>query len=300
MKNRKTESIAPFIKPYSGASTDLPRILMSPSDMGVRRNGGKNGTRFAPQSITYCLKKLNNHYLNQSLTTQIVSDQESERINFPAAQIQSSKKIEKLISNGHKPLIHLGGGHDHAFPFLMAIHQLEEIKHIVCINIDAHCDTRMDYENHSGTPFRNFDHFTKKPFHIIQIGIQDFANGQSTLTPLKNSTEQKFSINQIRTLSKNFSEVPDILFQEIPFKVCEKTFIYFSLDCDAIDGAFMSGVSAINPDGLPPHYIKLLLKNCFHVLKTKRQALGIYEFNPVYDPYMLGSKYLAQLIYSVL
>lgn len=300
MKNRKSESIAPLIESYSAKSKTLPRILFSPSDIGVRRNGGKNGTRFGPQAIMFSLNKLNNHYLNDVVITHTVSNQETERLDFVKAQIQSSNEIEKHLRFETKPIIHIGGGHDHAYPLLRAAHQREEIKKIVCVNIDAHCDTRVDTENHSGTPFRNFDQFSSKPFHIIQVGIQDFANSKSTLGQLENSTEQKFSIDQIRVLSKNFNEIPATLFQEIPFEICQDTLVFFSLDCDAIDGGFMSGVSAINPDGIPPHYIKQLLKHCFQTFSAQKNIFGIYEYNPIHDPHSLGSKYLAQLIYSVL
>ena len=55
-------------------------------------------------------------------------------------------------------------------------------KIILIINFDAHCDTRVDDRSHSGTPFRDFDGVAKKPFHLIQIGIHEYANNDMTLS----------------------------------------------------------------------------------------------------------------------
>ncbi len=305
MKNRKLETLSQMIKQTDNGSTknvstDSFVIMSSPSDVGVMRNRGRNGARFAPRAILNSLKKLTS---NTSQTGPIevieVTTQESERLDFHQAQINSSQKILELIkSNKGKKYIHLGGGHDHAFPLLLAINNSNRFKNIVILNIDAHCDTRIDDIRHSGTPFRDFDQSATKDYHLIQYGIQLFSNSASTLTPLKKGTHQQFLLEDLMSDPKVLKESLQKTFDQVPFEINHETAIFFSLDCDAIKGESMKAVSAVNGRGLDTECIHQLLQS-LNCAPSATKFFGIYEYNPVYDDLsQLGARTLGSMLYK--
>lgn len=301
MKNnsRESSSMEKLLENSEQSKNNSLIILTSPSDVGVMRNLGRNGSRHAPRSIISTLKKYNNHKRNETIPIQEVSSQSMEKNNFHHAQNQSALKIERaLTANPNAKVIHIGGGHDHALPYLRALQSSKFIDNILILNIDAHCDTRVDSENHSGTPFRNFAHEAKLPFHIIQYGIQDNANSPTTISPLPAGSTEILKIDKIRRETQNFSSLYTKLLLSCPFEITQRTALFISLDCDAIDGSQMQAVSAVNGNGLPLTHIHSLLDQMKH-LSLPHTTFGIYEFNPVYDNInQLGSRSIASLIYK--
>lgn len=275
-------------------------IFYSPSDVGVMRNNGRNGARYAPKAILNRLAKLNNH-LNEKdrIIVKEVTNQNIELRNFEQARASSIANFSHLYSTATK--IHLGGGHDQIYPLLKAIEQNENIKNIIILNIDAHCDTRINASPNSGTPFRDFDSECVKPFHIIQYGLQKYSNSISTLTSLENGSEEKHFIDTIRKRTENFSKGDKNLFGNVPFEITEETAVIFSLDCDGIDGSNMTAVSAVNPDGLPSQYVLGIAKQLNESFPRAVKFYGFYEFNPVYENESLYStKVIASILYEIL
>ena len=276
-------------------------MLLSPSDIGVRRNNGRNGTRFGPKAITNTFKKLNFHsdILFEEIDILTVSDQTEEQSNFEQAQILSSKNISSQLTQSNQKVLHIGGGHDHVFPLLSAIEQTNHFDNILVLNIDAHCDTRVADIHNSGTPFRNFSEFTKKPFHIIQYGIQHYANSDETMTPLPNGSSEFLFFEELKKKTLNFTNIPEDLFVSCPFEITEKTAFVLSLDADAIHGSEMPGVSAVNGMGIPSLHVHDLISLTKE--RFSRSFFGIYEFNPVYDSInQLGARVISSFIYQYL
>jgi hypothetical protein len=79
LENRSSERLEKlFFNDPSALS--LADIFFHQSDIGVIRNGGRNGARFAPKAIYSILKKLAWHGpWNHKLTTHFFSDQEFEK-----------------------------------------------------------------------------------------------------------------------------------------------------------------------------------------------------------------------------
>jgi formiminoglutamase len=301
MKNRQQESISPLLNWVTSSLPYSNLILSSPSDIGVRRNGGRNGARFAPKGILNVLKKMNKHDFQNRIDIVDVTDQSEELKDFEDSQLKSAKKIENEINiNKQNKIIHIGGGHDHAYPLLKALDNSPQFENILILNIDAHCDTRIDDKHHSGTPFRDFDNDSTKPFHLIQYGIHSFANSKSTFTPLKNGTSETIMLRDILNSKNTPLELLKSLMEKCPFEITEKTALYFSLDCDAICGEQMKAVSAVNPMGLPLLHVDTLLDK-FKTKTSGKTIFGLYEYNPVYeDLSQLGSRGLSHLIYNFL
>jgi formiminoglutamase len=259
-------------------------FLISESDEGVRRNKGRCGARFAPKVILNHFLKLNNHLKNiGTITSLIVSDATGEKKNFEKAQEIQRRNISLGLATPRKNLIHLGGGHDHVYPLLTAIDKRGKYKEILIINIDAHCDTRVDESHHSGTPFRNFDTVVKTKTSLVQVGIHPFANSKSTLSSLDNIEQTVIHAGEI--FEFDFS------------KLSKETFILLSLDADGLDSSIMKAVSAVNPFGIKQREVLSIIGE---IKKTKLDcAFGIYEYNPLFDDLSSqGAKILSHLIYK--
>lgn len=272
-------------------------IAKSPSDVGVRRNKGRNGARYAPLAIEAALKKMNDHLNRASYHSVAVSDQEAEKANYEQAMDKSADRLSALLRVPRERVAHLGGGHDHALPLLKALER-QSGKNTLIVNFDAHCDTRVDDISHSGTPFRDFDRAAKKPFHLVQIGIHNYANSPATLSPLTNNTEKIFFRSDVKALEeKGFAESA---LSQCPFKVDEDTNLFISLDCDALSSSVMSAVSAVNHNGLDPEKV-LEWTEVLKGLPCRNKVLGVYEYNPLFeDLSQKGARYLAGLIYHYL
>jgi formiminoglutamase len=298
MKNNKRylESLSPHFEMELKTETKSLFLLAS-NDEGVMRNKGRNGSRYAPEAILNNLKKMNNH-IDNALPAYVHEVFPNSEDAFEEKQNLSAKEIYNTIKEHmNKNIVHLGGGHDHAYPFLKALESNSKIKNILILNIDAHCDTRIDTIHHSGTPFRNFTDETKKNVFLIQYGIHNYANSTSTLTPIKNGKENHYSVFKARENSKGFGKLDKSLFEHLPFKLGEETFIYLSLDCDAIESSTMEAVSAVNHEGIPLSYLQLIINKVKSLSGPK--AFGVYEYNPIYDNLsQKGSRALCSLIYN--
>jgi formiminoglutamase len=294
MKNDKRylESMSPLIDEKLHKENRI-LWLSSPSDIGVRRNQGRNGTRFAPRSIMNVFKKLNNHtpVKDHYIGHVNVSDQTLESENFHDAQVISSNNIHQQLKNFQgNQIIHIGGGHDHAYPMLCALEK-SGIEEVIILNVDAHCDTRVDAIRHSGTPFRDFTNESKIKVRLYQYGIHRYANSPSTMSDLKNSQMHIVYRHQSQG-HLNFLDA-DINWNN------PKLAVYFSLDTDALDGSLFEGVSAVNGNGLELSHVKQLMLDFFHKSKKAKKVLGIYEYNPVYDNLsQKGARAIASLIYD--
>lgn len=258
------------------------QLLLSSSDFGVRLNHGRAGTKYAPQALSNIFFKMGNFQLKKT-TFKIteVSDQQLELTDFKEAQLKETSNILKNLDLTKKN-IHIGGGHDHAYPMLQALDKKLNKKFCI-INIDAHLDTRVDEINHSGTPFRDFDRIANNGHMLLQYGIHLYANSEST--------QQKLSTLDQKVFRKGSCKFYDEI-NLIP----KDTFIYLSLDADAIDSNQMQAVSAVNFDGINIDEIRKIISL---VKEFDNSLFGIYEYNPIYDDLsQKGARNLSSLIYD--
>ncbi len=290
MKNRSKESIKAIINQNS--DLESPIILTSSSDIGVRRNFGRNGTRFAPTSILASFQKLQNQLRWKNIDVKEVSSQKLEQENFEVAQIEEANAITDLIKS-HSRIIHIGGGHDHAYPFLRAVKK--HYSKILILNFDAHCDTRIDDRHHSGTPFRNFDEITDQNTRLIQVGVHLYANSISTMSPLKN-IYQMFITKEDKNDQALFSELSQHLTE-----INKDTFIFVSLDADGLAASEMEAVSAPNHNGFTQTLIRQTNKYLTKNYPDNSIAFGVYEYNPIFENLsQKGARLISSLMYDFL
>ena len=268
-------------------------FLKSSTDTGVIRNNGRNGARFGPQSFLSTFKKFsqNKTLCQLSFWDYEVANQEEEEEDFHLAQRQEAKRISALLEQHPKSqIIHIGGGHDHIYPLLLALSKNQKI---IVINIDAHADTRTDEEFHSGTPFRQFADEFKGEFHLFQIGLHAFSNSFSTLGPLARGTETKLWKKDLNLESLNR------LFEQMAKEIDNETTVIFSLDADALIGSEVPAVSAVNPGGLTQQELLAIWKRYQKLPKSHPPIIGIYELNPLYDTLSsFGMKTIASFVFE--
>lgn len=252
-------------------------FLKSSSDTGVIRNGGRNGARFAPQSLLASFKKMSqtSEFKNFNFKEEEIASIKEEEHNFKEAQDIEAIKIEKLLKDhvGAR-FIHIGGGHDHIYPMLKALSK--DHKQIIVINIDAHADTRDDQEFHSGTPFRQFADSFSGEFYLYQIGLNRYANSFSTLSPLKKGQQDILWREDVSLKAEAF-------FKKIKTQITDESIVFFSLDADALKGYEIPAVSAVNPEGLSLESLHFLWRLYTELGFKHAPMMGVYELNPLYD-----------------
>lgn len=301
------------IENVSALKSDDVVFLTGESDLGVALNGGRRGTRFGPEAIINSLGKFTFHGFPGDLYLSKIWNQISEDSfgpeKFDKAQESYSKRISSCIKGFDflNPIIHIGGGHDHAYPFLMALS--DKFDSIVILNIDAHCDTRQDQIPHSGTPFRNGASLSFDHYHIYQYGINDFSNSPSTLEKFKEENRHmevflKNNIDHLKTqkeISEHLnSKIEEKLLLEPELKqALENAVLFISLDSDALAHWEMPAVSAVNPNGITQELVKGIFKWARDQKSFKHTVYGIYEFNPLFDTLSGASaKTISHLIFE--
>jgi len=268
-------------------------ILNSSNDIGVIRNGGRRGAAFGPKALCANLLKLAKRNFTSALNVETLCTPQSDTSDFNKFQAQQSSKIQEKISSKRECVIHLGGGHDHAYPFVDAI--IKEKGDVTVINLDAHLDTRDDELRHSGTPFRQLKEEHQDKLELIQIGIHDFANVCENYEKLDMEIH---TVNEIKALTKNYSDNKSFV-SSILSKIDGERTIILSLDMDAIDGSEMPAVSAVNHDGLPMTFIREFYEQ--YGKQVSHSYLGIYEYNPLYDNLGCSSaRSMASTLYNYL
>lgn len=250
-------------------------ILTSSSDFGVCRNGGRRGAQFAPEAILNILKKTTSHNEKTLIGLQEISNPLLEQSNFDHAQQEEIQKIKKLIQGDHPQVIHLGGGHDHVYPFALAISQKYPEKGIHIVNIDAHLDTRDDSLAHSGTPFRQLLQQAEN-CHLYQIGIHPYANPQSNYEGLS----PKMSIIHGQEMAKDYHNFSNQIETFLPVSATGEIWL-LSVDLDGLHSSFMEAVSAVNHNGLDLHQLKIIINTIKQ--RDTNPYLGLYEYNPIFD-----------------
>jgi formiminoglutamase len=309
--NREAESLSSILVNLDEMNQDFSQIIAhihaSSCDLGVIRNMGRSGARFAPQAIISQLKKLSlispedqKITYKNSLDGKQLSDYQNDKF---FNQFQSEQKKE--ISNSLKKLskipkfIQVGGGHDHIFPLVSAIKESYDLKAtpLVIINLDAHLDTRQDTSFHSGTPFRQIDQIlnSNEQLYLYQYGIHYSNNSLSTREPLENIQQSIISYHEDNFCSAR--DLIEIIKKKSSFNL-EDSIILLSVDCDAFTPEYFEGVSAINGRGLPAQILFDII-NSINQIKARLHVLGIYEYNPVYDNLSCkGARLLGQSIFN--
>lgn len=281
-------------------------VLKASADWGTVLNNGRRGSLFAPNVLESLLLKMAGHATkNNSLEFFEVSNFKSEeQIDLKVSQLNESQKIAQHLKNlsQKKYLLHIGGGHDHFYPLLLAYLSIPQTsKKVLILNIDPHLDTRTDSWSNSGTPFRNLDQAlcSANPHNhqmtLVQLGTHLFANGEANYSPLKNMKQEIYEMSSIR----KDGHLKNFVHTHLSAYLQSHDEIVLSFDVDAIKASEMPAVSAPNHLGFSMEEMHELIEYLKMSAQEKFKIAGFYEYNPMFDD-LAGSsgRALAALIYQ--
>ncbi len=297
LKKRKRDQLGDLLVPLPEEANC--HWISSASDWGVVRNGGRRGAAHGPQAIKATYFKLSKHSEHWKYFEWETACQKSEAYHFSQAQEEETAKIQQIFQKFPKrPTVHLGGGHDHAYPLVKAFLETNLDKKVHILNIDAHLDTRMDADFHSGTPFRQLLQHYPKRMRISQIGIHPFANASANYQKLEST-----DIYTLKTLESSCPGMnPEAVYQWAQkYLQKEKSEIQFlSLDCDALNVNVMEAVSAVNHQGLSLETVQALFQFYRDNNAPESWLIGVYEMNPLYDNLsQKGARAISALLYNI-
>jgi arginase len=196
---------------------------------------------------------------------------------MPDAFDQIERRILSNVQSDNK-VISLGGDHSITYPIIKAFAQKYDDLNI--LHIDAHGDL---YDEFEGSRFSHACPFARimeenLASRLVQIGIR-------TLTTHQRQQATRFNVETIEM--KDWSDDLILTF-EGP--------VYISLDLDALDPAFVPGVSHYEPGGFTTRQVL----NVIQKLNAEVVGADIVELNPSRDiqhmTAMVAAKLLKELI----
>jgi len=185
--------------------------------------------------------------------------------------------IGRLLAVGARP-VSLGGDHSVTYPVLRAVRR--HAPSLTILHIDAHPDL---YDEFEGDPYSHACPFARimeeqLADRLVQVGIR-------TMTGHQRAQARRFG-----------AEVIEMRNIQGDLRVPLSTPVYVSIDVDALDPAFVPGVSHREPGGLSVRQLLSLL----HGIEEPIVAADVVELNPRNDPTglsaMVASKVVRELI----
>ena len=291
-----------MIVPWHGDSSALTAgravLVGFPQDEGVRRNGGRPGAAEAPAEIRRWLARLGTW--DPAGDTDLAAfppvDIGNIRISGTLEETQQAlgEVVAGLLQRRAVPVV-LGGGHETAFGHYLGY--AAERRPVGIINLDAHLDVRpvVNGLGHSGTPFRqaleHADHLLPGE-HYVCLGAQPHAVSRQHLDwARERGCVVRWRAECAGTLRKLFAA-------ELKRLTKVKCQVYVTIDADAVDAAWVPGVSAPNTLGLSAEEVA----ECTRAAGESPvvASLDVVEINPRFDLDGRSARWAALVVWHFL
>ena len=179
---------------------------------------------------------------------------------MPRALMEIEQGIAAQLNIGNK-VLSLGGDHSISYPVIKAFSRV--YTNLNVLHIDAHADLYHDFE---GNPYSHASPFARVMEEglvrrLVQVGIR-------TLNPHQKEQAENFGVEIIEM--KNWNDSMRFSFDGP---------LYISLDLDALDPAFVPGVSHHEPGGFTTRQVFSIFQN----LEADLIGADIVELNPSRD-----------------
>ncbi len=200
---------------------------------------------------------------------------------MPNAMAEIELGVGAQLNAGNKILC-LGGDHSITFPIVKAVAATH--KNLNILHIDAHADLYHDFEGNTYSHASPFARIMESQLakRLVQVGIR-------TLNPHQREQAKKLGIEQVEM--KDWSDTMRFSFDGP---------LYISLDLDALDPAYVPGVSHYEPGGFTTRQLLNLLKH----VKADVVGADIVELNPTRDinnmTAMVAAKFVKELLAKLL
>jgi arginase len=245
-----------------------------------------NGARLAPQHIRDAFHSVSSNYCTEDghdlqHNTQWRDNGDLLLSLMPEAILEIEKGIEAQLSIGNR-VLSLGGDHSVTYPIIKAYAQ--RYPELNILHIDAHADLYHDFE---GNPYSHASPFARimeqgLAKRLVQVGIR-------TLNPHQREQAAKFGVEIIEM--KDWKDETTLSFDGP---------LYISLDLDAMDPAFVPGVSHHEPGGFTTRQILNMIRQ----VKGTVVGCDLVELNPTRDlqgmTAMVAAKCFKELLARIL
>ena len=185
-----------------------------------------------------------------------------------------SKAVRRAVGD-HEAVILLGG--DNAVTWA-GVHGLGvRLERCALLTLDAHLDLRdLDAGLSNGNPVRALLADGLPGDHVVQVGIQSFANSPEYAEVAREAGIQLITAGAVRKQSIEF-----VVAESLAHLSDRADAIYVDLDLDVMDRAFAPGTPGSRPGGLTPADIRTAAHLCGRHPKVR--ALDLVELDPSKD-----------------
>jgi len=233
----------------------------------------------APSAIRSALQKFSTYDFNipcDLRAVEVVDLGDLDVVDdFPEAAERKISGAVRTAMQRSDVIVALGGDNSVTRPVLLGI--TDSLEECGLITLDAHLDLR-DLEGGltNGNPIRALlaDGFTGS--HIVQIGIQSFANSQAYAQVAHEAGIVVHTVEEIRRRG-----IDVVLADALARLSATCSTIYVDLDLDVLDRSFAPATAGSRPGGLAPWEILLASRVCG--LHSKVHVLDLVEIDPSSD-----------------
>jgi formiminoglutamase len=262
-------------------------ILGCPQDEGVRRNGGREGARLAPDAIRQEFYRLTPFGIHHK-----ISDLGNLELRNSLEETHDDlTNITKKVLEDKKKLIVLGGGNDISYADGRAMSEVFGAGNWLGVNIDAYFDVRADATRSSGTPYRQLlEEKLIRPDYLYEIAYQPQYVSPVYYRYLQNLNVNMVSVDQIRSRETADLELRELMRQKF-IRHSESLTAFFAFDLHAIRSSDAPGTSVPSPIGLRSGEFLNLVQFAAKLVNTK--LIEFTEVNPNFDVDNRTSKLVA-------
>jgi formiminoglutamase len=252
-------------------------ILGCPQDEGVKRNGGREGARLAPDAIREQFYRLTPFGIHHKICD--VGNLELQD-SLEATHDELTAVVKEIIADGKK-LIVLGGGNDISYPDGKAMAEVFGAGNWLGVNADAYFDVRADAERSSGTPYRQLlDEKLIRADYLYEVAYQPQFVSPHYYRYLQNLGVNMVSVEQLRSRETADLELRELMRQKF-IHHSESLTAFFGFDMHAIRSSDAPGTSVPSPIGLRSGEFLELVQFAAKLVNTK--IVEFTEVNPNFD-----------------
>lgn len=243
------------------------------------------GARAAPQKIRDAFHSQSSNYYSEDGQDLNADNRWQDSGDLKLSPMPDAiEEIEAGISNylTKGKVLSLGGDHSITYPIVKAFSKKYERLNI--LHLDAHADLYDDFEGNKHSHASPFARIMEEGLaqRLVQVGIR-------TLNSHQREQAKKFGVEIIEM--KDWKDSIQLSFTGP---------LYISLDLDALDPAFVPGVSHYEPGGFTPRQILSIIQS----LNSEIVGADIVELNPIRDvnnmTAMLAAKFFKELLAKML
>ncbi|WP_457568962.1 agmatinase [Desulfurobacterium sp.] len=233
------------------------------------------GARFGPDGVRFFSENLETYSPVLGRDLEDVEFTDLGNVEVSASPEKMVEEVEAFVNKIEIPVM-IGGEHSVTYPVVRSLKK--SYNNLTIVHFDAHADLRDEY---SGTKFSHacvMRRILELGCRVIQVGI-------------RSGTKEEFDLVEENPL------IERINITNLPERLKDETFVYFSIDIDYFDPAFAPGTGTPEPcGGNPVEFFEIL----YNLPPVKIAGFDVVEVSPPYDPsgitQMLAAKIIREMI----